>query len=60
MSKKRNAANLKLSDFRGNPAMAKNVGFSHKSNPFSTGWIYEAPATKIARAKSEKYRRIKK
>ncbi len=59
MSRKRNAANLKLSDFKGNPHAARNVGF-HRHNVYSLGWEYIAPATKIAKAQSEKYRNIKK
>jgi len=62
MSRKRNAANLKLQDFEGDRAAAR-VGF-HR-NVFSRGWEFTAPATKIAKAKiakakSEKYRRLKK
>ena len=59
MSRKRNAANLKLSDFNGNPHAARNVGFQ-RINPFGTGYQYIAPATKIAKAQSEKYRARKK
>lgn len=59
MSRKRNAAYLKLSDFKGNRHAARNVGFN-RHNVFSTGYEYIAPATKIAKAQSEKYRNIKK
>lgn len=59
MSRKRNAANLKLQDFKGNPGAARNVGFQ-RINPYSTGFEYIAPATKIAKAQSEKYRREKR
>ena len=59
MSKKRNGANLKLSDFKGDKDAARNVGF-HRISPWGTGWEYIAPATKIAKAQSEKYRRFKK
>ena len=52
MSRKRNAANLKLQDFKGDPAAARNDIFHHQ------GWL--APATKIAKAQSEKYRARKK
>ena len=60
MSRKRNAANLKLQDFKGNPHAARNVGFYQRINPYSTGYEYVAPATKIAKAQSEKYRKRKK
>ena len=60
MSRKRNAANLKLQDFKGDPAAARNVGFIHGHNVFAAGWEYIAPATKIAKAQSEKYRTKKK
>lgn len=56
MSRKRSARNLRLKDFPGNPHPARNVGFSQRINPFSTGYEYVAPATKIAKAQSEKYR----
>jgi len=59
MSRKRNVANLKLEDFKGDPYAARNVGFHHH-NVFSRGWEYTAPATKIAKAQSEKYRNKKK
>lgn len=59
MSRKRNAANLKLQDFKGDPAASRNVGF-HRHDTFSRGWEFTAPATKIAKAKSEKYRIRKK
>lgn len=60
MSRKRSVNNLKLQDFKGNPHPARNVGFYQKINPFMTGYEYIAPATKIAKAQSEKYRRMKK
>lgn len=60
MSRKRNAVNLKLKDFAGDPAAARNVGFCHRHNTFSTGYEFTAPATKIAKAQSEKYRARKK
>lgn len=59
MSRKRNAANLKLDDFKGSPHAARNVGLQ-RINPFGTGFQYIAPATKIAKAQSEKYRIKKK
>ena len=61
MSRKRNAANLKLTDphFKGNGNAARNVGFQ-RINPFGTGFQYIAPATRIAKAQSEKYRIKKK
>ena len=60
MSRKRSVNNLKLQDFKGNPNAARNVGFYQRHNIFSTGYEYIAPATKIAKAQSEKYRRMKK
>ena len=59
MSRKRSSRNLKLQDFKGNPSAARNVGFQ-RINPYSTGFEYIAPATKIAKAQSEKYRIKKK
>ena len=48
MSRKRNVKNLKLDDFKGDPHAARN------------SFYYEAPATRIAKAQSEKYRIKKK
>lgn len=59
MSRKRSSRNLRLQDFKGNPHAARNVGFQ-RINPYSTGFEYIAPATKIAKAQSEKYRIKKK
>ena len=59
MSRKRNAANLKLQDFKGDPAAARNVGLHYFRAP-GRNFYYTAPATKIAKAQSEKYRTKKK
>ena len=53
MSRKRNVKNLKLDDFKGDPYAARNVCNFPGSD-------YMAPATRIAKAQSEKYRIKKK
>lgn len=59
MSRKRNVKNLKLEDFKGDPHAARKGGFmTHNISPF--GWDFTAPAYRVAKAQSEKYRIKKK